>query len=118
MRIGMSLPRLNAMLDEKLPLPPAKDGQACFYVTTKKQPRLSFMMLQGRLARIDVRDPGVTTTTGIQVGDSDKRALQVYGSRLKVGPHKYIDHGQYLTAKSSAGHCGIRFETEDGKIAT
>jgi hypothetical protein len=65
-----------------------------------------------------VRDPGVTTTTGIQVGDSDKHALQVYGSRLKVGPHKYIDHGQYLTAKSSAGHCGIRFETEDGKIAT
>jgi hypothetical protein len=51
-RIGMSLPQLNAMLDEKLPLPPAKDDQACFYVTTKKQPRLSFMMLQGRLARI------------------------------------------------------------------
>jgi len=117
-RIGMSLPRLNAMLDEKLPLPPAKDGQACFYVTTKKQPRLSFMMLQGQLARIDVRDPGVTTTTGIQVGDSEKRALQVYGGRLKVGPHKYIDHGQYLTAKSSDGHCGIRFETEDVKIAT
>ena len=100
----MSLPQLNAMLDEKLPLPPAKDDQACFYVTTKKQSKLSFMMLQGRLARIDVRDPGVTTTTGIQVGDSDKHALQVYGSRLKVGPHKYNGHGQYLTAKSSDGH--------------
>ena len=70
-RIGMSLPQLNAMLDEKLPLLPAKDDQACFYVATKKQPRLSFM-LQGRLARIDVRDPGVTTTTGIQVGVSEK----------------------------------------------
>jgi len=112
----MSLPRLNAMLDEKLPLPPAKDGQACFYVTTKKQPRLSFMMLQGRLARIDVRDPGVTTTAGIQVGDSEKHARQVYGSRLKVGPHKYIDNGHYLTAKSSDGRYGIRFETDDEKI--
>jgi hypothetical protein len=60
----MSLPRLNAMLDEKLPLPPAKDDQACFYVTTKKQPRLSFMMLQGRLAHIDVRDPGVNNDHG------------------------------------------------------
>ena len=74
------------------------------------------MMLQGRLARIDVRDPGVTTTTGIQVGDSEKHALQGYGSRLKVGPHKYIDNGHYLTAKSSDGHYGIRFETENGKI--
>ena len=58
MRIGMSLPQLNAMLHEKLPLPPAKDDPACFYVTTKKLPNLSFMMLEGRLARIDVRDPG------------------------------------------------------------
>jgi hypothetical protein len=117
-RIGMSLPQLNAMLHEKLPLPPAKDDQACFYVTTKKQPKLSFMMLEGRLARIDVRDPGVTTATGIQVGDSEKHALQVYGSSLKVGPHKYIANGHYLTAKSSDGHYGIRFETEDGKITT
>jgi hypothetical protein len=37
-RIAMSLPQLNAMLDEKLPLPPAKDDQVCFYATTKKQP--------------------------------------------------------------------------------
>ena len=58
MRIGMSLPQLNVMLHEKLPLPPAKDDQACFYVTTKKQPKLFFMMLEGRLARIDVRIPG------------------------------------------------------------
>lgn len=45
------------MLHEKLPLPPAKDDQACFYVSTKKQPKLSFMMLEGLLARIDVKDP-------------------------------------------------------------
>lgn len=114
----MSLPQLSAMLHEKLPLPPAKDDQACFYVSTKKQPKLSFMMLEGLLARIDVKDPGVKTPRGIQVGDSENHALQVYGSRLKVSPHKYIDNGHYLTAKSSDGDYGIRFETEDGKITT
>jgi hypothetical protein len=57
-----------------------------------------------------------TTAAGTQVGDSEKHSLQVYGSRLKVGPHKYIDNGHYLTAKSSDGNYGIRFETEDGKI--
>jgi hypothetical protein len=117
-RVGMSLPQLNAMLHEKLPLPPAKDDQACFYVSTKKQPKLSFMMLEGRLARIDVKDPGVKTPRGIQVGDSENHALQVYGRRLKASPHKYIDNGHYLTAKSSDGDYGIRFETEDGKITT
>jgi hypothetical protein len=113
LRIGMSLPQLNAMLHEKLPLPAAKDDKACFYVTTKKQPKLSFMVLQGRLARIDVRDPGVTTTTGIQVGDSEKHALQVYGSSLKVVPHKYTDNGQYLTARSSDGR--LRHPLRDGR---
>jgi hypothetical protein len=73
-RIGRSLSQRNAMLDAKFPLPPAKDDQACFYVTTKQR-KLSFMMLEGRLARIDVRDPGETTTPGIQVGDSVKYAL-------------------------------------------
>ncbi len=112
----MSLPQLNTVLHEKLPLPAAKDDQACFYVSAKQQPKLSFMMLEGQLARIDVREPGPRTTMGIQVGDSEKHALQVYGSKLKIDPHKYIDNGHYLTAKSGDGHYGIRFETEDGKI--
>ena len=77
----MSPPQLNAMLHEKLPLPLAKDdpGDASTE-PTKKLPKLSFMMLEGRLARIDVRDPGVTTAAGIQVGDSEKHALQVYSA--------------------------------------
>ena len=74
------------------------------------------MLLEGRLGRIEVHNPGVLTDTGIKVGDSERQALQAYGGRLKVGPHKYIDNGHYLTAKSSDGHYGIRFETEDGRI--
>ncbi len=68
-RIGMSPPQLNTVLHDKLPLPAAKDA-----VRAKKQPKLSFMVLEGRLARIDVRAPGPRTTMGIQVGDSEKHA--------------------------------------------
>jgi hypothetical protein len=114
--IGMSLPQLNALLTEKFVVPAAKDDRACFYVTPKKQRKLSFMILDGRLGRIDVEKAGVQTSTGIQVGDSEKHALQIYGRRLKVEPHKYIDNGHYLTAKSDDGKFGIRFETEDGNI--
>src|ERR1700682_1555784 len=38
----------------------------------------------GRLARIDVGGPGVPTAEGVQVGDSEAHALQVYGPRMTV----------------------------------
>jgi hypothetical protein len=37
---------------------------------------------------------------------------------LQVEPHKYVDNGRYLTAKSADGHYGIRFETENGKVTS
>ena len=83
-RIGMNVTELNAALHQKFVLPAAKDDQGCFYIEPAKQPKLSFMMLEGRLARINVKEPGVFTSTGIQVGDSEKNALKAFGGRLKV----------------------------------
>jgi hypothetical protein len=117
-RVGMALTELNTALHERFVLPKAKDEQACFYVTPRTQPKVAFMILDGRLGRIDVNKAGVKTSLGIQVGESEKKALESYGKTLKVGPHKYIDNGHYLTAKSADGHYGIRFETEDGKITS
>jgi hypothetical protein len=114
----MTLAELNGVLHEKFTMPRAKDEQACFYETPKTQPKLGFMIEDGRLSRIDVDKPGVLTSTGIQVGDSEKHARQVYGARLKVEPQHYIVNGRYLTAKSSDGRYGIRFATEDGKITS
>jgi hypothetical protein len=74
------------------------------------------MMLEGLLGRIDVREPGVKTLTGLQVGDSEERALEAYDQELTVDKHKYVDEGHYLTAKSSDGRYGIRFETDGKKI--
>ncbi len=117
-KIGMSLSQLNALLHEKFVMPTEKDERACFYESPKKQPKLTFMMLDGRLGRIEVSEPGVRTTMGIQVGDLEKHALQVYGSRLKIKPHAYTgdEGGHYLTARSLDGHFGIRFETDGKKI--
>lgn len=75
------------------------------------------MIENGHLVRVDVDKAGVATDEGVQVGDSEERAKQVYGSRLKVEPHHYTD-GHYLTVRSQSGGYGIRFETEKGKIET
>ena len=82
-KVGMNLAQLNTVLREKFAIPESKDEQACFYVdTAAAHPHISFMIVNGRLARIDVDGTGLPTANGIQVGDAEERAKQVYGSRL------------------------------------
>jgi hypothetical protein len=115
-KIGMTVPELNTVLHQRFSMPKDKDEQACFYVKPTKHPHIAFMIEDGRLSRADVDGPGISTAEGIQVGDSEEHAHRVYGPRLKVEPHKYIDDGHYLTVRSTDGRYGIRFETEKGKI--
>src|SRR5271169_1981219 len=116
-KIGMSLSELSIVLREKLSMPEEKDDQSCFYVDSSKHAGIGFMVLDGRVARIDVDSPGVRTSKGIQVGDSAARALRVYGPKLKIEPHFYTSpEGHYLTIYSSDSRYGIRFETDNGKI--
>jgi hypothetical protein len=115
-KIGMNLSQLNAVLHTQATMPATKDQQGCFYVNSNKHPHIAFMMVDEHLARIDVNQPGVSTAKGIQVGDSESHALEVYGHRLEVIPHKYLETGRYLTIKSNDGRYGIRFETDEGKI--
>jgi hypothetical protein len=112
--VGMTLSQLNTILHETHSMPTAKDEQGCFFLDATK--RVAFMMKGGRLARVDVYKPGVLTSKRIQVGDSESHALTVYGHRLKVEPHFYVDSGHYLTVRSKDGRLGIRFETDQGKI--
>ena len=74
------------------------------------------MIEDGKVSRVDVDAPGVTTSAGVQIGDSEARAKRMYGPELKVTEHKYIDTGHYLTMRSADGRYGVRFETDKGKI--
>jgi urease beta subunit len=116
-RMGMSLSELNAALHESFSVPEDKDEQACFYVEYVKHPGVAFMVQKEHVTRIDVNVSGVATAEGIKIGDSESRAIQVYGNKLKVEPHHYTGpEGHYLTVLSSNGRYGIRFETDEGKI--
>ncbi|MGA9527495.1 MAG: hypothetical protein WBS24_05220 [Terriglobales bacterium] len=92
-KIGMSLSQLNAVLHEKFVMPMRKDEQACFYVDSAEHPHILFMVVKGRLARVDVTEAGTRTAEGIEVGDSENRARQVYGSHLKVNHTRIPEHG-------------------------
>ena len=88
----------------------------CGYATAPEAPDgLMFMVVDGRVARVDVTAPGVPTDSGIAVGDTEERVREVYGERVTSSPHKYTD-GRYLTVAPDAGH-RLVFET-DGQHVT
>ena len=117
-KIGMSLSELNTVLHERFTMPTSKDDQGCFYVSSAKHPHISFMIGDGHVVRVDVDSAGIPTEHGVQVGDSEEHALQVYGPKLKVSESQYDPEGHYLTIQSEDGRNGVRFETEKGKIQT
>lgn len=118
-KIGMTLSQLNDVLREHFVMPEKKEDQGCFYVNPARHHQISFMIEDGRLSRVDVDAPGISTVKGVEVGDSEKRAATIYGNELKVEPSQYTGpEGHYLTLRSKSGLYGIRFETEHGKITT
>ena len=114
-KVGMTLPQLNTALHEKFKFPDNKEDQGCFYVKPAKY-LVSLMIEDNHLARVDVNKRGIPPEKGIQVGDSEKHALQVYGADGKVVEHKYNPDGHYLTVRSKEGRYGMRFETDKRKI--
>jgi hypothetical protein len=115
--VGMTVAQLNAILGANFSMPKGKEDQSCFYLEPKAHPQVAFMMIDGRLARIDVNRAGVPTESGIQVGETEAKTLKVYGPGLKVDPHAYTaPDGHYLTIRSKEGQLGLRFETYKGRI--
>ena len=115
-KVGMTLPQLNVALHEKFALPEEKGNQGCFYVHPSRHSHIAFMIEDGRLARVDIDAPGISTMTAFKLGDSELHAREVYGTKLRIESQKYTDEGHYLTVHSSNGQYGMRFETEKGKI--
>jgi len=114
-KIGMTQAQLSSTLHVKLS-EQESGSDSCFYVSAPGHDQIGFMLIDGRLVRVDVNAPGVFTASGIQVGDSEAHAHQVYGPRMKVTRHAYTDTGHYLTVRSTDGRYGVRFETDNGKI--
>ena len=80
---------------------------------------VNVMVVNGKIARIDVDTGVVTTEDGAKIGDSEDRIKGIYGDELTVEQHKYIEGGHYLTVLGDSATAGkaLVFET-DGKQVT
>jgi hypothetical protein len=65
-----------------------------------------FMVVDGKIARVDVTGPGIQTNHKVAVGDDEAKIAKVYPERVTVSPHKYTE-GHYVTV-------GPRTEADSG----
>ena len=118
-RIGMSPKAIEIALGAKLKRDAADaDSAGCEYVASSRgYEGIGFMLINQRLARIDVSAPKVSTLSGARVGQSQEEVLALYPGRVKVSPHFYTaPDGDYLTMLSHDKKHGMRFETNHGKV--
>ena len=77
-----------------------------------------FMVVDGKIARVDVTQRGIQTNHKVSVGDDEAKIAQVYPERVTVSPHKYTD-GHYVTVgPRTPADSGFElvFETESLRV--
>jgi hypothetical protein len=117
-RAGMALAEAERILGE--PLLPKPQGEPCAYVMPWERPGVAFMVVEGRIARFDVRADSVKTDEGAGIGDSEARIHALYPGRVEVQPHKYVN-GHYLIVRPAAtadSTFRLIFETDGKRVTT
>jgi hypothetical protein len=120
-RVGMTADELSAALGTKVIVDaPLDEGENCQYAKAERGlDGVAFMMIDGRVARVDVESKEYATASGARVGMTEREVKALYRGRLRVSPHHYTD-GHYLTyvpRDARDKNYRVVFET-DGKVVT
>ncbi|MEO5812277.1 MAG: lectin [Rhodanobacter sp.] len=94
----------------------AGPDSSCFYKSSAAATAagdLGFMFENGQFARYDVRSTKETAPGGGKVGMSEARIRALYGARIVVQPHVYVDGANYLRIAAPAGDGVLLFETDE-----
>jgi beta-lactamase regulating signal transducer with metallopeptidase domain len=97
------------------------ENSSCAYLVSSKVPaQVGLMFQKGRLARVDVYKSGIRTTGGAEVGNSESRILDLYGSRISVKQHHYPPAGAHYMTFTPADNADrdfqMLFETDGAKV--
>ena len=87
----------------------------CFYVYPHGDlGPVSFMVVDGRIARVDIDGPKIVTVAGVGVGNTEEEVLKAYPDQVDVSTHPYAGpggKGHNLTVNYDGGF-GVVFETD------
>jgi hypothetical protein len=95
-----------------------RNDSSCSYVNISGLSGVSLMLINGKIARVDVSNPRILTLRGAKIGDSEDRIKRLYPGQIKTTPHPYRkDH--YLTfypKDRQDRDYRLIFETSRGKV--
>ncbi|HET7320873.1 MAG TPA: hypothetical protein VFI96_00085 [Longimicrobiaceae bacterium] len=115
-RVGMDFAALAPFLTTPADTVDASEG--CRYMDVRGAPDgLHFMVEDGRLVRVEVREGDTPTQAGARIGDPESRIAALYPG-LRVLPHKYTD-GHYLVVLPGAPADTLHrlvFETDGSRV--
>ena len=116
-RIGMSLAEASAAAGTPIV---AKPGlRNCAFADPEGGPRgLTFMVIDGRIARIDVWG-ALATVAGVGVGDTEEQTQAAYGRQLEVAERLYRPgHYLMLIATGADRGYGAVFSTDGARVTS
>lgn len=92
---------------------PAAAVEGCDYARAGEgDDQLTFLIVDDKLARVDVGSAAYTTDRGIRIGDTEDKVKSAYGANVIVQPHKYTS-GRYLIVNNPADTMiALVFETD------
>ena len=96
------------------------DTGSCTYAFPVGRRSPAFMVIDGRIERVDVSTRAIPSRNGILVGDPAARVFARFGrSNVAVSKHKYDPRGTYIEVKpvlpAERGH-RLLFETSRGRV--
>ena len=118
-RVGMTRAQTERALAARLLVDyPDEDSQACGMARRRdgRDKAIHYMIENGRVARIDVDDPKVTTARGVGIGSTVAQVRRAYGKALRSQLNQYSEQPD-LEIKGPRGF-GIIFETDGQRVLT
>jgi hypothetical protein len=120
-RVGMTIQQAEASARIRLLSPEGSKLGDCWYVKPQDGPRdVSFMVIGGQIARVDIYgNSRITTVRGAKIGDSEDRIKSLYPGQIRVTSHEYVRGGHYLTfvpRDASDRKYRLVFETDGRRV--
>lgn len=122
-RVGMTTDEASRAMGKGVRHGAASPNPAsCSFAKPEGGPNVAFMVIDGRIRRVDVMPPSsITTVSGVRIGDGEAKVHRVYGSGLRVEPHPYRPGGRYLVYESpepSQRGLSLIFETDGAGVTS
>lgn len=98
---------------------PGANGQSCYIAQRAGQPEIDYLFVDGKLARIDVRTPGVLADGGGRVGMQADEIRTLYAGHLTEQPAKPDPAARLLqVGGDKPGDGGLIFEVDRSGMVT